>query len=114
MVSAKDGLFQAEIIRPTQFFESACVRARRHTGECQLLAAVLAEAVDCFQKNLGANDVRKQKLFQEAEHWIMRKGDTFVFSFDHICDVLGIDPGCLRGHLQHWRDARNGPSDSTA
>jgi hypothetical protein len=112
MTRAKDGLFQAEVVLPVQFLDSAPELARRQKGECQLLAAVLEEAIDCFQKNLGASDPRKQKLFQEAEQWIMRKSDTFVFSFEHICGVLGIDPGYLRSGLQHWRRAQALPADS--
>ena len=94
-----------------QFLGSARELARRQKGECQLLAAVLEEAIDCFQKNLGASGRRKEKLFQEAEQWIMRKGDTFVFSFEHICGVLGIDPGYLRSGLQRWRSAQAVPAD---
>jgi hypothetical protein len=111
MTRAKDGPFQAEVLLPVQFLDSAHELARRQKGECQLLAAVLAEAIDCFQKNLGASDPRKQKLGQEAERWIMRKGDRFVFSFEHICDVLGFAPGYLRSGLERWRRAQDIPAD---
>ncbi|MFN8624895.1 MAG: hypothetical protein U0587_02760 [Candidatus Binatia bacterium] len=110
----KEHLFQAEIVLPVQFFESARARALRHNGECQLLAAVLAEAIDCYRKNCDTHDSRKQKLFQEAEHWIMRKGDAFVFSFEHICGVLGIDPASLRQGLQRWRSGKTGAADIAA
>jgi len=102
-------LFQAEVVLPVQFFDSVRAQALRHKGECQLLAAVLTEAIECYQKNFGSSDCRKQKLFQEAEDWIMRKGDAFLFSFEHICDVLGINPSFLRGALQRWRTGQSVP-----
>jgi hypothetical protein len=102
----KDRLFQAEVVLPVQFFDSARKQALRHTGECQLLAAVLTEAIECYQKNFGSSDCRKQKLCKEAEDWIMRKGDGFLFGFEHICGVLGIDPTYLRQGLMRWRAGR--------
>jgi len=110
----KERLFQAEIVLPEQFFDSARAQLRRHKGECQLLAAVLTEAIDCYRKNCDSSDPRKQKLFQEVERWIMRKDDAFVFSFEYICSVLGIDPGSLRRGLQRWRTAKGAPADTAA
>jgi hypothetical protein len=99
VMSRNDGLFRAEVMLPAQFFPLLCGQTPRNKGECKLLAAVLEEAIDCFRKYLHASDRRQQRLFQEAEHWIMSQGDNFPFSFEHICDVLGIDPGYLRSGL---------------
>lgn len=110
-MSRKDGPFRAEVVLPAQFFPSARAQALNQKGECKLLVAVLAEAIDCFQKNLHASDRRGQKLFQEAERWIMSERDNSPFCFEYICAVLGIAPGYLRSGLQRWRRAHPAPAD---
>ncbi len=98
---------QPEIILPEQFFAELRGRAR---GERLLLIAILEDAIHCFQKFLFATRPREQRLFREAERWMMEMGwrnpgeDAAPhFSFEQVCDVLGIDPDYLRGRLEHWR-----------
>ena len=97
---------QSEVILPAQFF----AELRRHaSGERLLLVAVLEDAIKCFQKFLFANRARDRRLFREAEQWMMEASRAQsanaspYFSFEQICNVLGLDPDYVRGGLRRWR-----------
>jgi len=63
----------------------------------------LTDAVECFQKYLGAGSRRSRTLFREAEAWIASRECSRLFSFEHICEVLNINPNYLRLGLTQWR-----------
>ena len=80
-------------------------------GEEKLMQAVLENAIEYFQKYVLAKDERGKKLFQEAEEWILDKDSDWFFSFENICEVLGLHPDYIRQGLMCWKEARlNGPS----
>jgi len=68
------------------------------------MLAVLEDAVTCFQGYFAARDKTKTRLFREAEDWILQqKKSNWLFSFDNVCETLGLNPGYIRGGLQRWR-----------
>src|SRR5947209_5979885 len=80
-------------------------------GEEKLMLAVLENAIEYFQKYVLAKDERGKKLFQEAEEWILDKDSDWLYSFENICEVLGLHPDYIRQGLMCWKEARlNGPS----
>jgi len=119
MVAHTDRLFEPDIIAPSQFFATQLRDSPSQRGEYRLLVAVLTDAVECFQGNAHAAAKGSQRLFDEAQRWITRKsGDTVGhaadqtpgFSFEYVCDVLGLDAALLRSGLQRWHtrnDARS-------
>jgi hypothetical protein len=48
--------------------------------EKRLMLAILEDAINCFQDNLLAQDVRNSRLFHEAEEWIVEADSDGVFS----------------------------------
>ena len=99
-------VFQPDTVLPSQFF--GALREKGFVeGEKRLMAAVLADAVECYMKNWNAVDARGRSLFEEAEAWIYGDagGDSF-FSFRNICDVLGLDSDYLAEGLEKWRQRR--------
>ena len=97
------GLFQPDTLLPSQFFDRVRRRSE-HDGERRLMIAVLEDAVDVYRKQAGAQDARAQQLFHEAEEWIEDADRTWLFSFQNICDVLGLDPDYLRRGLHLWKE----------
>jgi hypothetical protein len=96
------GLFQPDTLLPSQFFDR--IRRRtEHEGERRLMIAVLEDAVDVYRKQAGSRDPRGQQLFTEAEQWIEDSDRTWLFSFQNICDVLGLDADYLRRGLHTWK-----------
>jgi hypothetical protein len=109
-------LIAPDIVLPTQL-PTTGGQARRTMAEYQLLVAVLDDAVRCFQKYLGAKNRRQRRLFNDAEVWIMRAHEVSgrnaedaapSFSFEYVCDTLGIDANDVRELLRRWRDGQPG------
>ena len=95
-------LFQPDTLLPIQYFD----RLRRRTeynGERRLLIAVLEDAVDVYRKQAGAEDARSKALFHDAESWIEDLDQTWLFSFENICDVLDLDVDYIRRGLRAWK-----------
>ena len=67
--------------------------------EEKLLFALLNDAVYCFQHHFGARSRTGTKLFFDAEQWLMQRSDDSPFSFENVCEHLGIEPNLLRGEL---------------
>jgi hypothetical protein len=102
-----------DLVLPSQFFRNARGDRALKSGECQLLVAILSDAIDCFQKHWGARDPAGQRLFREAAHWIMdaapgrgREASETGFSFEYVCDVLDINAGHVRSELRRWVEKR--------
>jgi hypothetical protein len=68
--------------------------------EKSLLAAILKDAVQEYRKYSRAHDARGKRRFREAEDWIMRVGNDWIFSFDNVCELLGLDPEYVRRGLR--------------
>jgi hypothetical protein len=85
-------------------------RTTARSAEGRLALAVLEDAVDCFQKHLFSTRSRHRRLFREAEAWLFAdsRGKTTdaAFTFDYICDALGLERDALRRALMGTRDRR--------
>lgn len=68
------------------------------------MLAVLEDAVLCFQDNLTAVTPRKQSLFRDAEEWILDDSESYLFSFENICEGLALDPNYVRRGLMRWKE----------
>lgn len=77
-------------------------RDERVLAERRLMAAILEDALLCYRAHLNTANVRRRKLFRDAERWILAD-DYWLFSFRNVCDILGIDPEAVRGELRRWR-----------
>jgi hypothetical protein len=70
--------------------------------EKRLMLAILEDAINCFQDNLPAQNVRGRRLFEEAEEWVVEADGDWVFSFENICEALGFNPTYVREGLLRW------------
>lgn len=96
---------EPDVLTPYQFFK--VFRQKGHMDpEEKLMFAVLTDAVECFQKHIGASSRRCRALFNEADAWITSRDSHWPFSFEHICSMLDINPSYLRLGLARWRVAR--------
>jgi hypothetical protein len=75
-------------------------------GEEALMLAVLQDAIADFQEYILAKDKKGKELFQEAEAWILEKNGDSIFSFEYICEILGLEPNYLRKGLLDWKQAK--------
>jgi hypothetical protein len=96
-------LLQPDTLLPSQYF-AVVKRKGAHEPERRLVAAVLEDAVECFQKHVRARDQKARQLFLDAEEWIYSEDRSWPFSFENVCDLLQINPGYLRRGLIAWKD----------
>ena len=68
-----------------------------------LIAAILCEAVNRFQRNLFRTSLYSRCEFVEAEFWLFKDQSKALFSFNNVCDFLSVDPRHIRGQLCDWR-----------
>ena len=78
-------LFQPDTLLPSQYFDRIRRRAS-FDGERRLMVAVL----------------------EDADAWIESDDKSWIFSFENICDVLGIDATYLRKGLRRWKQQAGG------
>ena len=89
-------------VLPCQFFDVSgghCL-----TGEQRLMLALLADAINVYQRGVLSRNTRKCLLFIDAERWITAGAKSrHAFSFDTVCDALGINPSMLRRRMLAWK-----------
>jgi hypothetical protein len=61
-----------------------------------LRAAVLIDAIRCL---VGAARMGERPARQPALRWILSRDAKAPFSFNNVCEVLGLDPSRLRRSL---------------
>jgi hypothetical protein len=97
--------FHPDALLPEQYF----VEYSRDNGtrkERQLMLAVLRDALDCYQKYALARDPHGRNIFADAAEWIGSEDREWAFSFENICDVLGLDSAYVRHGLSKWRQQK--------
>ena len=75
-----------DTLRRSEYFEP----------EKLLLAAILEDAIQDYRDFRQANDKSGKARFHEAERWLMSEGDGWIFSYDNVCDLLGLDRRYVR------------------
>jgi hypothetical protein len=75
-------------------------------GEERLMLAVLENAVEYFQKYVLARKPSRKQLFREAEEWFLDKENEALYSFENICETLGLHPDPIRKGLMVWKEAK--------
>src|SRR5229473_6736479 len=100
--TALGNLFVPDVLTPEQFYDS-----RRDDSSIRpvkkLMMAILEDALRCFQNNADAKGGPRKRLFSEAEQWLIGEGGEGPFSFETVCETLGIEPQFLRRGLRDWR-----------
>ncbi len=105
-------LFAPDIILPEQFVEG--VRSDSYvSGEKALMLAVLEDGIRCFQEHLRNPRSNPRLLSRQAEEWIRAVDYDWPFSFNNVCETLGIDPSALRTTLLSWKVQRLAEAGST-
>jgi hypothetical protein len=103
-------ILEPDVMTPVQFFGALKPRMRQD-GERRLMAAVLQDGVETFQKYAFAADEDGRELFEEAKAWVTARFDHSLFSFVTVCEMLEIDPDYLRAGLLRWREEGARPID---
>lgn len=67
-----------------------------------LLSALLFDGVQSYLAHcLSPTETMKTKYI-EAYQWVHRTDQEYIFSFDNVCEALGVDPDGLRLGLANF------------
>jgi hypothetical protein len=101
-IDALAELFGPEIVLPEQI-ASGYRDDSYLSGEKALMLAVLEDGIRCFQEHLRNPRLNPRLLSEQAEEWIRAEDWDWPFSFNNVCDTLGLDPAALRAALLRWK-----------
>jgi len=87
----------AGVILPSQFYGR--LAGDGLSSEGRLMLAVLVDAINILRGWNGLGGRRKRRVFGEAAHWVNLKGTQNPFSFDSVCEAVGIDSDMARERL---------------
>jgi len=96
-IEGSDSSGLTDVILPTQFF--GAMGGGGLCSEQRLMLAVLVDAINILQGWNRMGSARKRRAFAEAAQWVITSGTHYPFSFDSVCDALGIDSELLRERL---------------
>jgi hypothetical protein len=66
------------------------------SAERELMIAVLSDAIECFWKYRKSRAALAIRLYQEAKAWLFADNENQPFSFQNICQTLGLEPSYIR------------------
>ncbi|TFH28600.1 MAG: hypothetical protein E4H00_08490 [Myxococcales bacterium] len=92
-------MIEPELVLPEQFF-SSLAKQPAIESERRLMLAVLEDAVSCYQRFALARDARGRAEFEEARRWIESDEREWPYSYENICEVLGLNPTYIREGLR--------------
>lgn len=96
---------EPDIIMPAQFFDA---RQRRELEPQRKLAiAILRDAIDCYREHARSEASPSRQLFVDAEAWITSCDRDYCFSFENVCELLGMDPDWIRQRVLGARSSRH-------
>jgi hypothetical protein len=105
-------LFEPDTLVAAQYIENLR-RKSLFEPEKRLMLAVLEDAVNCFQAYVTPQGGTEQKLFNDAEGWIMMTDHDWIFSFVNVCETLGFNPEYLRQGKGRWKQKKLANSTPT-
>ena len=91
---ANDRMIEPEICLPAQFYSPP----NELSAEKKLMLAIMEDAVACITR-LKSSESYSSSTIAETLKWIRSTDETWLFSFERICDALRWDAGNLRRRL---------------
>lgn len=92
-------LFEPDVILPSQFEANG---SGINGGERKLMAALLSDGIEAYIAHTTSTTEHHRS---EVCDWVETRDHAYVFSFDVVCECLGIDPEYLRLGLARYVEA---------
>ncbi len=89
-----------DTLLPVQYYD-LMRRRDRLPGAHRLALAVLLDAVESYLKNMNAKSRERRILFYEVQNWMNSKNKVGMFSYETLCETLGLDAKALRRALKN-------------
>ena len=102
-------LFEPDVVLPSQYFGTRKIGLKG--GERRLMAALLSDGIEAYILLCTA---RKSTERTDDQEWVETPNPDYVFSFDNVCECLGIDAEYLRLGLKKYVAAAMLQGDASA
>lgn len=89
--------FQTLIIEDQTIYEGYA-----HGPERGLMSALLFDGVQSYLTYCLSPSMSSRGKYFEAYNWVHHQDAEYIFSFDNVCEALGIDADGLRLGLQNF------------
>src|SRR5213594_3849810 len=96
-----DLLFEPDVLIGAQYLANSAGK-NPVEPERMLMLAILEDALTCFRSDVGTTD----RQSWEAEKWMLEKDGNWLYSFENICEVLGLSPRWIRQRLLRWKEEK--------
>ena len=94
---SNSSLFEPDVVLPSQYYSAA--KSGLNGGERRLMAALLSDGIEAYI--LHCTSKRSTDRI-DAQEWVETRDQDYVFSFDNVCECLGIDAEYLRLGLRKY------------
>jgi hypothetical protein len=95
----EDRLFGPEALTPSQWNDLYAHRPQHlDPGVVRLMARLLEDALGCILRGETAKSKQARELAHEARLWVASRSPR-PFSFDTVCEALGMDPHVARERI---------------
>jgi hypothetical protein len=88
------GFFEPDVMLPSQFLVPD--EEGLGGGERKLMAAILSDGIEAYIAQCTNPLAARRKPINDAREWVETEDEAYVFSFDNVCEALGINPRYLR------------------
>ena len=96
-------VFEPDVVLPGQFF--AGLESGLRGGERRLMAAVLSDGIEAYIAQCASLRALAVEAESDAWEWVHTRDYSYVFSFDNVCESLGINADYLRLGLTRYVEA---------
>jgi hypothetical protein len=99
-VDAYSSFFEPDVVLPSQFFDLHDQGVSG--GERKLMAALLSDGIEAYIAQQTTVQLSRRRNKIDASEWVDTIDHSYVFSFDNVCECLGINPEYLRIGLNRY------------
>ena len=96
-------LLQADVLAESQYLKIYTTKTEIEP-EKRLMLAVLVDAIEVYQDYISQRRIVNKVHYQEAKDWILEENREWLFSFENVCESLGLNPQYVRRELQYWKE----------
>jgi hypothetical protein len=102
-------LFHSDPLSSNEFFETFKTKVYLEP-ERFLMLAVLQDAITCLEKYAAFGSGGNKRLFDEAIDWILSEDGDWLFSFNNVCEAVGLNAAYVRRRLIQMSERQPAPA----
>ena len=98
-------ILEPDVLIPSDF--RRCKEPGLEEGERRLMTAILSDGIEAYISQQAGTRSRLLAGKVDARSWVEVENEDYIFSFDNVCEGLGLNPKYLRAGLRRYVDSVN-------